>query len=283
MVTPYGFTYPSTPPSITSTVPPGASLWNQIQNANLNAVNFGIASDQSSFALYRYQLATGKIPINGERTNYLAQLQPQIFVILIGINNPFGSYASDINSSLLNLANGIVNMCDLIHLDFPCASIVLQAVFPSTYAQNFASNYGTTNPIYIQYQYNTLNNTQILNSYMSSLVDQINNTNVCNGSTYFRNTFNEFLVNGQVLNSPSNYPNANPALNNSNPAAICNNLLCTNPSSCQPFIDGVHINAYGYWILQNCGANTNINGIGYKGLLNVLIAIRDQMNICNTS
>lgn len=104
----------------------GSYIWNQ-KYLPLNVQNCALSGDKVQHTLW--QLTDGKI---------LEGMNPELFVILIGINNVLANDSSE------SIVYGIKNVIHLLKRHSPEAKILLLGLLPTRFAANPAKGYGKT-------------------------------------------------------------------------------------------------------------------------------------------
>jgi len=106
----------------------GGAAWSQFQSAGIKPVNFAIAGDTIENMLFRYNLYNGRTQFaDGSTLSLFQALNPRMFVLMMGTNN--------FNIDSEQIAQATLNFADLIHQDFPCASVVVVGIPPNTLGQ----------------------------------------------------------------------------------------------------------------------------------------------------
>ena len=118
----------------------GSDAWSTFESAGLRPVNMGHGGDTLENALLRYRMYSGNVEFVSQATgatfthSKIQALTPKMFVIALGTNNAeIRAHSPD------ELSKALMNFADIIHQDFPCASIVISGILPNNF-QTIISN-----------------------------------------------------------------------------------------------------------------------------------------------
>jgi lysophospholipase L1-like esterase len=183
----------------------GRSLLNRFENDGIKPVVLAVSGQQLQHQIARYI----------ETKEVLATLKPRMFVIMLGTNNvnQFGLVDA--------LADGLVNFGDVIHRDFPCTSVILQAIIPNAIVPSVSNAGKSTQQLFG------------INARVEAKVKVINSLSSaeCKGSLGFQSAFDNFFLDGQpdvTFSNINNVPNQ------------------SWPTTQGLFADGIHPNEAGY-------------------------------------